>query len=105
MIFIPYNTVGYLIFFDHALFRSRKTNCKPSGAVSLIEGICLRSSETRPDGVSFFFLKCSIKLETGDSPTRLGGGGEKERREGAIKSLKFLRRLAGKGNRSLVTHV
>ena len=54
VIFIPYNTGGYLIFHDHSLLRSRKTNCKPSGVVSLIEGICLRSSETRPDGVSFF---------------------------------------------------
>ena len=72
--FIPYNTGGYLIFYGHNHFRNRKTNCKPSGVVSLIEGFCLRSSETRPDGVSYY----SLPFFTLSTPTMLTMEGLRE---------------------------
>lgn len=79
MTFLPYNTGGYLILYGHNQFRNRKTNCKPSGVVSLIEGLCLRSSETRPDGVSyhssiFFYTESSFHVYHGGITKMFVGG-------------------------------
>lgn len=51
--YTPCHTVKGICFLWSHLFKEQKNELFPSGAVSLIEGNYFRSSETRPDGVSY----------------------------------------------------